>query len=299
MVLHMRVSYSTKRKNLKAALRKGKLLRFVGSFSPLVSLMIEEIGFDGIYISGSVLSNNDLGMPDIGLLSQTELCQKSRQIARVSQLPSMVDIDTGFGSSINVARTVVELQELGLSACHIEDQVSSKRCGHLENKSLIPIDEMETKIQAAKRVKTDSNFTLIARTDARSVEGLKKSIERAQRYVEAGADMIFPEALQSLEEFKEFRRAIHVPLMANMTEFGKSPLLNAKELEALGYNVVLYPVTTLRLAMKAVEDGLREILHSGSQEKLLEKMQSRKELYKITQYETYDEFDKGIFDFRG
>ena len=297
-MLHVRTSYSTKRKNFKESLRQGNLLRFVGSFSPLVSLIVEEIGFDGIYISGSVLSNNDFGMPDIGLLSQTELCQRGRQIARVSQLPSIVDMDTGFGSSANVARTVVELQELGLSACHIEDQAFPKRCGHLENKTLISIEEMEKKIKAAKRMKTDSNFVLIARTDARSTEGLKKSIERAKRYVDAGADMIFPEALQSSQEFKDFRRIIHVPLMANMTEFGKSPLLNVKELEDLGYNVVLYPVTALRLAMKAVEDGLREIFHLGSQEKLLEKMQSRKELYEITQYDKYNDFNNGIFDFR-
>jgi methylisocitrate lyase len=286
-----------KRKKLRSDLDSGKLLRFPGSFSPLVSMLIEEIGFDGVYISGAVLSN-DLGLPDIGLTTLTEVSRRGREISRTTNLPSIIDIDTGFGETMSVSRTVKEMIDLGISGCHIEDQVNPKRCGHLDNKSLVDSSDMVKKVKAGADAKTDSNFILMARTDARASEGLEKAIERAQAYVDAGADMIFPEALQNEKEFEAFRKAIKVPLLANMTEFGKSKLLDRKTLESLGYNMVIYPVTTLRLAMKAVEDGLRHIDQEGSQNKILDNMQHRSRLYEILKYEDYNSFDQNIFNFK-
>jgi methylisocitrate lyase len=289
-------SASEKRKKFRDRLSSGKLLRFPGAISPLVALEIEKLGFDGVYISGAVLSN-DLGYPDIGLTTLTEVSHRGRQISRVTQLPSIIDIDTGFGEPMNVTRTVQELVELGLSGCHLEDQINPKRCGHLDNKGLVDSRDMIKKIKAAERGKTDPNFLLIARTDARASEGLEKTIDRAKAYVDAGAEMIFPEALQNEDEFEKFRKNLSVPLLANMTEFGKSRLLSYEELSNLGYNLVIYPVTTLRLAMKAIEEGLQHILKEGSQEKILDRMQHRKELYDLVRYEEYNQFDQTIYNF--
>lgn len=286
-----------KRAHLRTALKTGKLLRFPGAFSPLVAMLIEELGFDGVYISGAVLSN-DIGYPDIGLTTQTEVGQRGRQISRMTKLPSIIDIDTGFGEPMNVARTIQEFTELGISGCHIEDQENPKRCGHLDNKGLVETSSMLKKIKAASEAKRDPNFLLIARTDARASEGLDKAIDRAKAYVDAGAEMIFPEALQDEGEFEKMRKAVSVPLLANMTEFGKSKLLSTKQLESLGYNLVIYPVTTLRLAMKAVEDGLREIKDKGTQEGVVDKMQTRKRLYELVKYEEYNAFDQSIFNFK-
>lgn len=289
---------SEKRKNFKAQLATGKLLKFPGAFSPLVAMQIEKMGFQGVYISGAVLAN-DLGYPDIGLTTQTEIAQRGRQISRVTQLPAIIDIDTGFGEPLNVTRTVLELVELGLAGCHLEDQTNPKRCGHLDGKSLVTTPDMIQKIKAGvEGKKQDPNFILIARTDSRASEGLEKSIERAKAYVDAGADLIFPEALQNEKEYETFRRAITVPLLANMTEFGKSPLLNQTQLTNLGFNLVIYPVTTLRLAMKAVERGLSTILTQGTQEQVLNDMQHRKELYELLNYEKYNVFDQSIFNFK-
>lgn len=286
-----------KRKKLRADLNSGRLLRYPGAFSPLVSMLIEEIGFDGVYISGAVLSN-DLGLPDIGLTTLSEVSRRGREISRTTNLPSIIDIDTGFGETMSVSRTIKEMIDLGISGCHLEDQVNPKRCGHLDNKSLVETNEMIKKVKAGSDAKTDENFILMARTDARASEGLDKAIARAQAYVDAGADMIFPEALQDEKEFEAFRKAIKVPLLANMTEFGKSKLLDRKTLESLGYNMVIYPVTTLRLAMKAVEDGLRHIEQEGSQNKILDHMQHRSRLYEILKYEDYNSFDQNIFNFK-
>jgi methylisocitrate lyase len=260
-------------------------------------MLIEEIGFDGVYISGAVLSN-DLGLPDIGLTTLSEVSRRGREISRTTNLPSIIDIDTGFGETMSVSRTVKEMIDLGISGCHLEDQVNPKRCGHLDNKSLVETNDMVKKVKAGADAKTDKNFILMARTDARASEGLDKAIARAQAYVDAGADMIFPEALQDEKEFEAFRKAIKVPLLANMTEFGKSKLLDRKTLESLGYNMVIYPVTTLRLAMKAVEDGLRHIEQEGSQNKILDNMQHRSRLYEILKYEDYNSFDQNIFNFK-
>lgn len=292
------ISASEKRVALRVALKSGKLLRFPGAFSPLVSMQIEKLGFDGVYISGSVLSN-DLGYPDIGLTTMSEVAQRGRQIARVTKLPSIIDADTGFGVAMNTARTVQEFLELGLAGCHLEDQELPKRCGHLDGKTVVPASEMVQKIKAADAARImDRNFLIIARTDSRASEGLDKAIDRAKAYVDAGADMIFPEALANEAEFERFRKEVHVPLLANMTEFGKSKLLNTKELENLGFNLVIYPVTTLRLAMKSVADGLQIIKQDGTQENLLDKMQHRKELYDLTDYEKYSAFDQNVFNFK-
>jgi methylisocitrate lyase len=286
-----------KRKAFKKALNSGKLQRFPGSFSPLVSLLIEKKGFEGIYISGAVISSY-LGLPDVGLTSMTEVMSFARSASRVSSLPSIVDIDTGFGESLNVVRSIQECEEMGLAGCHLEDQVNPKRCGHLDHKNLVSTEEMVRKVQAAVKAKRDENFLLIARTDARASEGLDGMIRRAKAYVDAGAEMIFPEALQNEKEFEQVRKEISVPLLANMTEFGKSKLLNRQILENLGFNVVIYPVTTWRIAMGAVEKGLERIDEEGDQSSLLDDMQSRKELYELLQYERYNEFDKGIYNFK-
>ncbi len=296
-MLFQKTNPQDKRKKLRDDLKSGKLLKFPGAFSPLVAMLLEQQGFDGIYISGAVLAN-DLGYPDIGLTTLSEVAGRGRQIARVTALPSIIDIDTGFGEPMNVARSIMELTELGIAGCHLEDQQNPKRCGHLDGKSLVETEEMIKKIKAADRAKSDKNFLLIARTDARASLGLEKAIDRAKAFVDAGAEMIFPEALQNEKEFELFRKEIKVPLLANMTEFGKSPLLNDKTLSNLGFNVVIYPVTSLRLAMKAVEDGFMKIKTQGDQNQLLEQMQHRKRLYEILNYESYNEFDQGVFNFK-
>lgn len=296
-MLFPEISPAQKRANFRAALKSNKLLRFPGSWSPLVSMAIEKEGFEGVYISGSVLSN-DLGYPDIGLTSLTEVAARGRQIARTTKLPSIIDIDTGFGEPMSAARSVQEMIEMGLAGCHIEDQVNPKRCGHLDGKEIVSRDAMVQKVLAAARgKKLDENFLLIARTDSRAVEGLDKAIERSKAYIDAGADCIFIEALENEREFETFRKAISVPLLANMTEFGKSKLLTYDQLSNLGYNIVIYPVTTFRLAMKATIDGLSEIKAKGTQEGLLDKMQHRKDLYTLTDYEKYNELDSSLFNF--
>lgn len=297
-MLFPELTAAEKRKNFREQLKTGKLLRFPGSFSPLVSMLIEKKGFDGVYISGSVLSN-DLGYPDIGLTTLSEVALRGRQISRTTKLPSIIDADTGWGEPMNVTRTIQEFVELGLAGCHLEDQMNPKRCGHLDNKNLIPLTDMTKKIKAAiNGKKLDPNFLIIARTDARATEGLEKTIERAKAYVDAGAEMIFPEALQNEKEFEAMRKAISVPLLANMTEFGKGRLYTITELTRLGYNLVIYPVTTLRLAMGAAEAGLDIINQTGSQEKAIPLMQTRQALYDLTNYEKYNEFDQSIFNFK-
>ena len=287
-----------KRKQFRQKLASGKLLKFPGAFSPLVAMQIEKMGFDGVYISGSVLSN-DLGYPDIGLTTLTEVAQRGRQIARVTALPSIIDADTGFGVAMNAARTIQEFLELGLSGCHLEDQENPKRCGHLDGKSLVTTGDMVQKIRAADQArKMDPNFVIIARTDARASEGLEQAIDRAKAYADAGADVIFTEALKDETEFEKFRKAVKTPLLANMTEFGKSRLLTTTELENLGYNMVIYPVTTLRLAMGAARKGLQTIQKTGSQETAVPDMQTRQELYDLTGYEQYNQFDQNIFNFK-
>ena len=288
---------SEKRKAFRDALASGDLLRFPGAFSPLVAKLIQEIGFEGVYVSGAALSA-DLALPDIGLTTLSEVAQRSEAIARMTELPVLVDIDTGFGEPANVARTITTLETAGICGCHLEDQQFPKRCGHLDNKTLVPAEEMARKIKAAVDAKTDEKFLVIARTDARGVESLDAAIERARRYVDAGAEMIFPEALANEKEFATFREGVKVPLLANMTEFGKSPLLTTDQLSNLGYNVVIYPVTALRLAMQAIEKGLRTIDAEGTQESSVADMQTRQRLYELLEYESYAKIDSDLFNFK-
>jgi len=296
-MLFAKKTAAEKRAAFAKALKSGKLLRFPGAMNPLTAMMIEQKGFDGVYISGAVLAA-ELGLPDIGLTTLPEVAGRGHQIARVTELPSIIDVDTGFGEPMNMARTIQVMDEMGLAGCHLEDQENPKRCGHLDNKNIVPVSEMVKKVQAAAKAKRDKNFVVIARTDARASEGLEKAIDRAKAYVDAGADMIFPEAMQDEKEFAAMRKALKVPLLANMTEFGKSKLLTVKQLEKLGYNMVIYPVTTLRLAMGAIDRGLDTIKKTGTQESLLNEMQHRKDLYKLLRYEEYNTFDQNLFNFR-
>jgi len=289
-------SAAQKRIDFRAALKSGKLLRLPGAYSPLVAMAIERHGFDGVYVSGAALSA-DLGLPDIGLTTLPEVSARGGAIARATHLPALIDADTGFGEALNAARTVQMLEDAGLCGCHLEDQVNPKRCGHLDNKSLVTTQAMADKIRAGARARRDKNFLIMARTDARATEGLDGAITRAKTYMDAGADAIFPEALGDEREFEKFRKAIRAPLLANMTEFGKSKLLTARQLSDLGINIVIYPVTTLRLAMKAVEEGLATIKSKGTQKSLVKQMQTRAELYEILRYESYAKFDKDIFNF--
>ena len=282
-----------KRLDLVKALESKKLLRFPGAYNPLCAKLIAEIGFDGVYVSGGVMSN-DLGLPDIGLTTLDQVSYRSSQIARVTDLPTIVDIDTGFG---NCKKTIEVFESKGLAGCHLEDQISEKRCGHLDNKELVSKDEMVKKIKDCIKTRKDKNFIIIARTDANSVEGIDKTLERIQAYEDAGADMIFPEAMKDENEFEKVRKIAKGFLLANMTEFGKTKLLNKKQLESLGYNLVIYPVSTQRLAMQNVEMGLKTIFNDGHQNNIIDKMQTRKRLYELVEYEKYNTPDKKITDF--
>jgi methylisocitrate lyase len=295
-MLFTKKSAAEKRADFRAKLKQGKLLQFPGAFNPLCAQLIEKKGFDGVYISGAVMSA-DLCLPDIGLATMTEFAERGAQIARVTDLPTIIDIDTGFGEPMAAARTVRTMEEMGLSACHIEDQVSPKRCGHLDGKEVVDTATAARRVKAAVDARRDPNFVVIARSDARAVEGLDKAIERMKAYVDSGADMIFPEAMENEREFEAVRKALSVPLLANVTEFGKSRLLSKKELEALGYNVVIYPVTTLRLAMGAADRGLDHIKRHGDQNGILDQMQHRRELYDLLRYEDYNKFDASIYNF--
>lgn len=291
------VTVAERRAKFRSDLASGSLLRFPGAFSPLVAMLIAELEFEGVYISGAALSA-DLGLPDIGLTTLTEVANRAESITRSINLPTIVDIDTGFGEPANVARAVCTMDQAGVAGCHLEDQLFPKRCGHLDGKQLVSAEDMCRKIKAAVDAKNDPNFLVIARTDARGVDGLDAAIGRAKQYVDAGAEMIFPEALANSQEFEVFREAIAVPLMANMTEFGKSPLLTTKQLGELGYNLVIYPVTTLRLAMKAIEEGLNRIAKEGTQESIVGDMQTRKRLYELLSYDKYAQIDEALFNFK-
>jgi len=289
------VKKNTKEKRLDFVkkLKKNKILRAPGAYNPLTAKLIEEIGYDAVYVSGAVMSN-DLGYPDIGLTSLKDVSNRSKQISRVTNLPTIVDIDTGFKSC---KETIKVFEKVGVVAVHIEDQVSRKRCGHLNNKELISTEKMVKKINECVKAKKDKNFKIIARSDARNVEGLEKMIDRCKSYINAGAEIIFPEALKDEKEFENVRKKLKCYLLANMTEFGKSKLLNYRKLENLGYNIVIYPVTTQRLAMKNVEDGLRAIFEDGHQNNIIDKMQTRKRLYDLVEYEKYNALDEKIYNF--
>ncbi len=282
-----------KRINFDQKLKSNKILRVPGAYNPLTAKVIEEIGYDAVYVSGAVMSN-DLGYPDIGLTTLEDVSNRSNQIARITNLPTIVDIDTGFKSC---KKTIETFENFGISAVHLEDQIKQKRCGHLDNKKLISKEEMVGKIKECVVSRKDKHFKIIARSDAKSVEGIDKMIERCKAYVDAGAEVVFPEALKDETEFEKVRKSLNCYLLANMTEFGKSKLLNYKDLENLGYNIVIYPVTTQRLALKSVEDGLRAIFDNGHQNNIIDKMQTRKRLYELVEYEKYNSLDEKIYNF--
>ncbi|WP_445402842.1 methylisocitrate lyase [Streptomyces sp. LE64] len=286
-----------KRRSFRQRLASGELLRVPGAFNPLSARLIERRGFEGVYVSGAVLSA-DLGLPDIGLTTLTEVAQRTRQITRVTDLPVLADADTGFGEPMNVARTVQELEDAGLCGLHIEDQVNPKRCGHLDGKQVVEVSTAVQRIRAAVDARRDPDFLVMARTDVRAVEGVAATIERAKRLVDAGADAVFPEALRTLEEFEQVRAAIEVPILANMTEFGKSDLFTVDQLRDVGVNLVIWPVSLLRLAMGAADRGLSTLLEQGALTERLDEMQHRRELYDLIDYEGYNRFDSSVFDFR-
>jgi methylisocitrate lyase len=296
-MLYATTTAADKRVALREQLASGRLLQLPGAFNPLSARLIEAKGFDGVYISGAVLSA-DLGLPDIGLTTATEVTLRAGQIARMTGLPSIVDADTGFGEPMNVARTIQGLEDAGLAGCHIEDQVNPKRCGHLDGKAVVDDDTALQRIRAAVDGRRDPNFLVMARTDIRAVDGLSATIDRAKALVDAGADAIFPEALTSADEFAAVRAAVDVPLLANMTEFGKGELLTTQQLTDLGINIVIYPVTLLRLAMGAAMRGLDQIRAEGTQAGLLDQMQTRAELYELLDYESYGHFDADVFNFK-
>ncbi len=265
-----------------------------GAFIPLVGIQAREAGFECLYFSGGAFSAGALGAPDVGLFTLTELAEAVRRLVAAARLPVIVDADTGFGEALNVARTVRELEDAGAAAIHIEDQRLPKRCGHLEGKELIPAREMAEKVAAA--VKTRRGLSIIARTDARAIEGMEGAIARARLYREAGADAVFPEALRSEEEFAHFAHEVGGPLLANMTEFGQSPLLGVDQLSRMGYRIVIYPVSSLRIAAAAVGRFFETLMAKGTQAGMVPEMLTRAELYRLIDYQAYTDFDAGLTD---
>lgn len=296
-MLYSTATPEAKRRTLRELLVPGTARQFPGAFNPLSARLIGEKGFDGVYISGAVLAN-DLGLPDVGLTTLTEVASRAGQIARMTDLPAIVDADTGFGEPMNVARTIQELENAGLAGCHIEDQFNPKRCGHLDGKNVVDLDTMVKRIAAAADARRDPNFLIMARTDVRAVDGLDAAIDRAKALVDAGADAIFPEAMRDVSEFEAVCSAVDVPVLANMTEFGKSELFTRKDLADAGVALVIYPVTLLRSAMGAAERVLDAIGADGTQESQVPQMLTRARLYDLVDYEAYNRFDTGIFNFQ-
>ena len=295
-MLYSSSSAEQKRARFREELSSGRLLRMPGAFNPLSARMIERKGFDGVYISGAVLSA-DLGLPDIGLTTLTEVAARGAQIARTTELPTLIDTDTGFGEPMNAARTVQEMENAGVSGLHIEDQINPKRCGHLDGKEVVDLDVAVRRIRAAVEGRRDPNFLIMARTDIRAVDGLEAAQDRAKALVDAGADAIFPEAMRTREEFAAIREAVDVPVLANMTEFGKSELFSTSQLESVGINMVIWPVSLLRMAMGAAERALDTLVDAGTLTSQLDSMQHRADLYELISYEDYAGFDSNIFTF--
>jgi methylisocitrate lyase len=288
----------TRTRRLRELMAAGTVVA-PGAFNAVTAMAAERIGFEAVYISGAGLADGVAGFPDIGLLTLTEVVQQARYIADAVAVPAICDADTGFGEVVNVRRTVREFEQAGIAGIHLEDQESPKRCGHLAGKRLIEPAEMARKIAAAVEARRDPDFLLIARTDARSVSGLEDAIARAQLYLQAGADVIFPESLESAEEFARFAQAVGAThasplLLANMTEFGRTPLLTVEEFAAMGYRLVIFPMTAFRVMMRAVIDALTELKRSGTQRDLLPRMQTRRELYDLLRYADYERLDRAI-----
>ena len=295
-MLYAQTSATEKRRRFRDLLASGETLRFPGAFNPLSARMIEQKNFDGVYVSGAVIAA-DLGLPDIGLTTLSEVAGRSGQIARMTDLPTIVDADTGFGEPMNVARTIQTLEDAGLSGAHIEDQVNPKRCGHLDGKAVVDGDTAAKRIRAAVDARRDENFLVMARTDIRAVEGLDAAKDRARALVDAGADAVFPEAMRTLEEFAAIREVVDVPILANMTEFGKSDLFSVDQLRDVGVNIVIWPVSMLRISMGATSRALDTLDEQGHLQSKLDEMQHRADLYELLDYEAYNQFDQDVFNF--
>ncbi|MFC6352818.1 methylisocitrate lyase [Rothia nasimurium] len=295
-MLYASKTAAEKRKNLREMLASDQIRQFPGTYTPISARLVEEKGFDGIYISGAVLAN-ELGFPDVGLTTLSEVAQRAGQIARITNLPAIVDADTGFGEPMNVARTIQEFEEYGLAGCHIEDQFNPKRCGHLDNKNMVDLETATKRIKAAAEARRDENFLIMARTDLRGTSSLEETINRIKALVDAGADAIFPEAMKNLDEFKAVCDAVDVPVLANMTEFGKSELYTKEQLAEAGISMIIYPVTLLRSSLGAMERVLETIERDGTQEAYVDQMFTRSRLYDLVDYEAYNQFDTGIFNF--
>ena len=275
---------STPGQTLRRAMARG-CVAIPGAFNGGVARLVERAGFEAVYISGAGLANGAGGVPDIGLLGLAEVTQLAGYIANAVRIPAIVDADTGFGGPRDAARAVQRFEQAGLAGLHIEDQVFPKRCGHLGGKELVPAREMVQKLRAAVRAREDKAFLIIARTDARAVDGFDAAVERARLYLEAGADAIFPEALETAAEFRRFAKEVNAPLMANMTEFGRGPLLSVRQLESMGYRMVIFPMAAFRVAMRAAEKCLADLKRTGTQRQWLDRMQTRAELYDLLEYD--------------
>ncbi|WP_026373899.1 methylisocitrate lyase [Agrococcus lahaulensis] len=295
-MLSSSVTPNEKRKAFRAGLASGRIQRFPGAFTPLTAPLIQRLGFEGAYISGAVMSA-ELGLPDIGLTTLSEVAERGRQISRMTDLPTLIDADTGFGEAMNVARAVHELEDAGVAGLHLEDQVNPKRCGHLDGKEVVALDKAVQRIAAAVSARRDSDLVIMARTDIRGVAGLEAAKDRAKALEAAGADAIFPEAMATLEEFAAIREAVDVPILANMTEFGKSALFTHQQLEDVGVNIAIHPVSLLRIAMGAIERELGLLKETGTLDGAVERMQTRARLYELNDYAAYNAFDEGVFNF--
>jgi methylisocitrate lyase len=295
-MLYASTAPTRKRAILRERLASGELLRFPGAFNALSARLIQDKGMEGVYISGAVISA-DLGLPDIGLTTLTEVAARAQGIARMTDLPALVDADTGFGEPMNVARTVQTLEDAGVAGLHIEDQVNPKRCGHLDGKSVVDSATATRRIRAAVDARRDPDLLIMARTDVRGVAGLAAAVDRAKELVDAGADAIFPEAMADLRELEAVRHAVDVPILANMTEFGRSPLLTTAQLADVGVNIVIYPVSLLRVAMGAAERALDTLVAEGSLASEVPGMQHRARLYELVDYAGYERFDGSVYDF--
>ncbi len=282
-------------KTIKKLMEEG-IVVLPGAFNGISAKLVEKAGFKAFYISGAGLVNGVAAMPDVGLLTMSEVQTQAGYIINAVNVPCIVDGDTGFGETVNVMRMVKGLEGIGAAGVHIEDQELPKKCGHLSGKKLVSPQAMAEKIASAVEARKDPDFIIIARTDARGVEDIKSAIERANIYLEAGADVIFPEALESKEEFVTFKKEVNAPLLANMTEFGKTPLITVSEFEDIGYSIVIFPLTTFRVMIKAVQDALGKLKAEGTQKDLIEKMFTRKELYELIDYNEYEGIDKKISD---
>ena len=275
---------SARNKRLRELLAGEDILMAPGAHDALTARIAEMCGFEAVYMTGAGTVNTQLGMPDHSIITLTEMVQSAARLAKATSLPIVSDADTGYGGVLNVMRTVKEFETAGVSGIHLEDQLMPKRCGHLEGKELIPVEEMQAKIQAACHARTDPDFVIIARVDARAPLGFDEAVKRGKAYIAAGADMLFPEALASEAEFRSYAKELAAPLLANMTEFGKTPYFSAEQFREMGYRMVIYPASAMRVAIKAIYELFAEIRRTGTQKQMIDKMFTRKQLYELLDY---------------